>query len=107
LARARPADLPDFTKGGRTFTDFVDCTFAWWASLQPSWRDFRRDRVSREVKGTWGVLHAPRTNGVLSVVVIVYWWAQVLEKDKRMGSAHADYELFAEDVAWVLSKLPN
>ena len=107
LARARPADLPDFTKGGRTFAEFVDSALAWWASLQPSWRSFWRDRASREVKGGWGVLYCPRTNGVLSIVILVYWWAQVLETDKQQDGTRTDYESFAEDVAWVLSKLSD
>lgn len=105
LARARPADLPDFTKGGRTFADFVDSAFSWWASLQPTWRTFQRSGASREVQGAWGILYAPRTNGVLSVVILVYWWAQILELDERVHDTRTDYELFAEDVAWVLSEL--
>ena len=87
--------------------DFVESTFTWWASLQPSWRKFQRDGASREVAGTWGVLYAPHTNGVLSVVIIIYWRAQVLGEDKWMGGMRSDYELFAEGVVWVLSKLSD
>lgn len=104
-SRARPAGLPDYTKSGRTFADFVDSTFAWWASIQPSWRTFERGRVSREVHGGWDVLHAPRINGLLNVVMLVYWWISVLEEHKPEGSSRADYEFFADDVAWVFSNL--
>ena len=107
MARARPAGVPDFEKGGRTFTDFVDSVFAWWTFLQPPWRKFKRGRVCREVGGDWGILYAPRANGLLSIVVLVYWWAKVLEEQKPVDGLRADYELFAEDVAWVISNLYN
>ena len=107
MARARPAGVPDFKKGGRTFTDFVDSVFAWWTFLQPPWRKFKCGRVRREVGGEWGILYAPRANGLLSIVVLVYWWAKVLEEQKPVDGLRADYELFAEDVAWVISNLYN
>ena len=107
LSRARPDYLPDFTKGKRSFSDFVDSTFAWWGSIQPRWRSFERGIVSREVCGEWDVLYAPCINGLLNVVILVYWWARILEEQKPKEGVRADYEQFAEDVAWVLSNLSN
>ena len=104
-ARARPAGIPDFTKGGRTFTDFVDSVLRWWSSIRPSWRTFERSKPSREVRGGWDVLHAPRINGLLNVVMLVYWWASILEEHKPEDGVREDYEFFADDVAWVLSNL--
>ena len=104
-ARARPAGLPDFTKGKRTFSSFVDSAFAWWGSIQPSWRSFKCGEVSREVNGDWGVLYAPRINGLLNIVMLVYWWVGVLEEQKPKDGIRADYEEFADDVAWVFSNL--
>ena len=104
-SRARPPGLPDYTKGKRTLSTFVDSILMWWASIQPSWRTFERGRVCREVCGDWGVLSAPRTNGLLNVVMLVYWWAKILEEDKPEDGMRADYKLFADDVAWVLSNL--
>ena len=106
LTRARPPGIPDYEKGGRTLVDFVDSVFAWWTFLQPPWRKFERGRVCREVGGGWGILYAPRANGLLSVVILVYWWGKILEKQPADGF-RADYELFAEDVAWVISNLYN
>ena len=103
--RARPAALPDYTKGGRTFSDFVDSVFIWWGSLQPSWRSFKRGKVSHEVRGGWETLHAPRINGLLNVVILVYWWGRILEEEKPEDGTRAKYEEFADDVAWVLSHL--
>ena len=104
-SRACPAAPPDHKKGKRTFVMFVDSVFAWWHSLQPLWRTFQRGMVSRTVKGDWGVLRAPRINGLLNVIILVYWWARVLEEQEPGGGARADYEFFADDVAWVLLHL--
>jgi hypothetical protein len=84
---------------------FVDSIFAWWSSLQPSWRPFERGVVSREVHGEWGHLCAPRINGLLNVVILVYWWSRILEEQKPADSIRADYHFFADDVSWVLSNL--
>jgi hypothetical protein len=106
-SRARPANLPDYTKAGRTFADYVDSVFTWWSLIQPSWRTFERGRVSRKVLGEWDVLYAPRINGLLNVVMLVYWWIKILEEHKPEDGRHADYVFFAEDVAWVFSKLTD
>ena len=103
--RARPASLPDYEKAGRTFSTFVDSTLGWWGSIQPSWRGFERGVVSREIRGDWEGLRSPRINGLLNVVVLVYWWGRILEEHRPEGAVRADYEFFANDVAWVLSHL--
>ena len=104
-SRACPAAPPDHKKGKWTFAMFVDLVFAWWCSLQPSWRTFQRGTVLCTVKGDWGVLCAPHINGLLNVVILIYWWAWVLEEQEPGGGARADYEFFADDVAWVLLHL--
>ena len=107
-SKARPAILPDFTKGKRSLSDFVDSVLAWWNLIQPSWRSFQRGgEVSRVVCGEWETLYAPRINGLLNVVVLAYWWAGTLEKQGAKGSDRADYEEFASDVAWVFSKFSS
>ena len=104
-ARARPAGAPDYPKGKRTFSMFVDSVFIWWGSIQPSWRSFERGVVSRRVRGKWGALYAPRINGMLNVVILVYWWILVLEEQKPKDGDRADYDFFADDVSWALSQL--
>jgi hypothetical protein len=104
-SRARPAIIPNYTAGGRTFKGFTDSVLAWWASIQPSWRTFERGSVSREVKGGWDVLRTTRINGLLNIVILVYWWVRILEEEEPEGGVRADYEIFAEDVAWVFSNL--
>ena len=106
-SRARPANLPDYARGKRTFADFANSILTWWTFIQPPWRVLKRGKVSREVLGGWDDLRAPRINGLLNVVILVYWWINILDELKPGGSVHADYELFAEDVAWVFSKLSS
>ena len=104
-ARARPANLPDFVGGKRTLSGFIDSVFVWWGLIQPSWRLFKRGEVSREVQGDWGDLYAPRINGLLNVVILVYWWAKALKELKPEDGIRAEYEEFADDVVWVFSNL--
>lgn len=104
-SRARPSNCPDFTNGKRTFQMFIDSVFEWWGSIQPTWRSFARGHISREVDGGWEVLHTPRINGLLNVVILAYWWVRILGEVESAGSSRVDYEFFAEDVAWVFSKL--
>ena len=104
-SRARPLHFPDFMKGKRTFQMFVDSVFEWWGLVQPTWRSFVRGRVCHEVNGGWDALRAPQINGLLNIVILAYWWVRTLDEVEPAGSSRVDYELFAEDVAWVLSKL--
>ena len=105
IAKARSANLPDYKKGGRTFSMFVDTIFTWWSSLQPPWRSFERGIVSRQVQGSWGSLRCPRINGLLSIVILAYWWSRILDEEDPEDGVRADYNFFADDVAWVLSSL--
>ena len=104
-SRARPANLPDYKRNGRTFGMFVDSILKWWGRVQPSWRSFECGVVSREVQGNWEGLRSPRVNGLLNVVVLVYWWGRILEEHEPEGAVRTNYEYFADDVAWVLSHL--
>ena len=104
-SRARPAHLPDYMKGGRTFRTFVDSVLRWWGSIQPSWRILEPAVVSRQVEGDWEAIRAPGINGLLNVVILVYWWSRILEEHEPEGGIRAEYELFADEVAWVFSHL--
>ena len=47
----------------------------WWISLQPDWR-VSKDGVlmSEELVGDWGALRKPGINGVLGVLVCLFYW---------------------------------
>jgi len=104
-SRARPSDIPNLLDGSRTFKAFTDLVLRWWGSIQPSWRVFEQGKASRDVKGSWEDLYAPRINGILNVVILAYWWVSILDNDEPEDGVREDYEFFADDVAWVLSKL--
>ena len=104
-SRARPAYLPECARGEQTTRTFVDSILGWWGSIQPSWRSFECGVVSREVEGDWEALRAPHVNGLLNVVILVYWWGRILEECQPEDGVRADYEFFADDVAWVFSRL--
>ena len=61
--------------------------------------------VSREVQGDWETLCAPCINGLLNVVMLVYWWSRILKEQRPSDGIRADYEFFADDVSFVLSNL--
>ena len=46
-------------------------------------------------------------NGLLNIVVLAYWWVRILEEHKPEDGVHAEYESFAEDVAWVFFNLAS
>jgi hypothetical protein len=55
----------------------------------------------------WDVIYAPHINGLPNAIILIYWWVRVLEEQKLKDGVHADYEQFADDVAWVFSNLSN
>ena len=85
----------------------TDSVFTWWAFIQPSWRTFKRGQISCKVQGEWDILHSPHINGLLNVVMLVYWWVRILEEHEPKDSVRTDYEFFAKDVAWVFSNLSS
>ena len=85
----------------------MDSTLTWWDSIQPDWRSFERRKVSQRVCGGWGVLDASHINGLLNVVILVYWWVRLLKEQKPKDAVRADYEKFADDVTWVFSTISN
>ena len=53
--------------------------------------------------GDWEHLFRPGVNGLLNVVILAHWWAQILEE--RGCAGDETYSWFVSDVAWVLSQL--
>ncbi|TRM56386.1 hypothetical protein BD626DRAFT_413931 [Schizophyllum amplum] len=82
--------------------------WAWWASLQPEWRDVDaagRREPEREVRdGDWGsALEVRGQNGMLSVVACLCWWGDVLGS-RTTPNAHSWLRL-VHDVTWVCEQL--
>ena len=77
ISRARPttwqptiADLSDY-KG-----EFD----GWWKSLQPTWRISNNEVDKTLIQGDWDCLRIPGLNGVISVVVALFYWGLALKE---------------------------
>ena len=95
-SRARPDRIPPFDglKG------FASGVVEWWISIQPDWRRLKCGETNQG-DGCWESLYQPGINGLLNVVILVYWWAKTLEGSGESGDAA--YHWLANDVTWVLS----
>ena len=72
----------------------------WWISLQPDWR-VSEDGVlmSEELVGDWGALRKPRINGVLGVLVCLFYWGLEVKRNAKQHQGWADH---VEDCILVL-----
>lgn len=69
--------------------------------MQPDWRTAgpANDKMSREGAGGWEKLRRPGKNGILIVLLTLWWWkAQPLVVEK-------DWLVAVDDVRWVLEVL--
>ena len=61
---------------------------------------------SQEEGGTLDCLFQPGINGLLNIVILVYWWSNGLVGSGTDSEAESlRYRWFIADVVWVLSKL--
>jgi len=99
-SRARPDRIPPFDD----LKEFAIGVAEWWISIQPDWRRLKRGEANRG-DGCWECLYQPGINGLLNVVILVYWWAKASEG--RGESGDPAYHWLVEDVTWVLSRLTH
>ena len=100
LARACPNRIPPFDSLSSLGNSIVD----WWIFIQPDWwRMGMECGVTSQEGGCWERLYQPGINGLLNVVIVVYWWAKILEE--RGQSVDASYHWLVADITWVLSQL--
>ena len=99
-SRARPNKLPPYD----SFSSFTNTIVQWWISMQPDWRrsGLRCGTIARD-EGKLESLYQPGINGLLNIVILVYWWASILEE--RGEPAGLAYHWLLADVTWVLSQL--
>lgn len=119
----RPLLLTTWVRDGRGRTcfpaitnvpKFADGWWLWWSYLQPGWRSRKRplsrDSSFNDDENVWSKLIAPGANGMLGVVVCVYWWGKA-ELNKEIAGAVKvqgrveDWEEAVTDVEWVLKEL--
>ncbi|THU93118.1 hypothetical protein K435DRAFT_670810, partial [Dendrothele bispora CBS 962.96] len=110
----RPAAIGVWFKSGKKFRDFtpkewkdgdvdsIHLSFPkWWSAISPSWRsrDKNHDVIwGNEENGDWSVLDKHGPCGLLTVIMLLVWWAQ-FNSDKSLWSKAA------QDVLLVLRGL--
>jgi hypothetical protein len=82
-ATSRPSCVKIWIQSARTMSDdFVDNRvvlralpaqwWSWWRVLQPSERGDSLSRIEQHMD--WKQLNVAGINGILSIVVVLYWW---------------------------------
>ena len=77
---------------------------AWWAALQPDWRDVTDWPFPQEFPtgGSWDKILIGGKDGIFIVMMTLSWWSIEQAKDEDESS---QLDLAIEDVSWVLSNL--
>lgn len=97
-SRARPDRIPPFDGLGKFGSGVVE----WWIFIQSDWRKLKCGETDRG-SGSWESLYQPGINGLLNVIILVYWWARTLEEGGESGDVA--YHWLVDDVTWVLAQL--
>ena len=74
---------------------------AWWISLQPTWR-VSEGKIVSGGKGDWDVLRKPGLNGLICMLVGLFYWGTFVQTDK---SQHRGWVELVEDCTLVLRQL--
>jgi len=77
IGRARPSTWRPVIKN---LPQYEVLFWAWWLDIQPDWRLEDGKLVSERLVGNWEPLQLPGTNGIVSVMVALFYWGlEVLE----------------------------
>ena len=76
-SRARPGRIPPYG----TLSSFRNSVVEWWIFIQPIWqrRKIECGKTLRD-EGDFDLLYQSGINGLLNIVVLIYWWASILEE---------------------------
>ncbi|KAJ7429159.1 hypothetical protein B0H11DRAFT_1680357, partial [Mycena galericulata] len=104
-APKRPKQVSDWVQRARRATPqipnlkaFVEEWWAWWTSINPSWRRVN-GKLVQDGAGPWTELEFPGSNGFLNVVVCLKWWRS------KLAEGNEEWENAVGDVTWVLSQM--
>ncbi|KDQ24430.1 hypothetical protein PLEOSDRAFT_1107361 [Pleurotus ostreatus PC15] len=79
---------------------FADQWWRWWRASNPSWRVVDgSDSLSKDRDGPWDGVTATGINGLLSIIVGLWWWR---ERTADADPAIETWHNAVEDVVWVL-----
>ena len=100
IQRARPATWRPVIDN---VADLEKSYSMWWASLQPAWRHFEDGSLRTDlVDGDWSELRRPGVNGILNVLVVLFYWGLLVVGDNEVRQR---WLLAVEDCTMVLNHL--
>ena len=73
---------------------YCDAFSKWWTALQPDWRVHEGKIISKEVNGDWGALKRPGLNGIVSVLVALYYWGGAVAGDAESSYSSCPIQLY-------------
>lgn len=94
-AAGRPAAVGDWIRRARVPTfrpkianvkAYEKAHVKWWASVQPEWRQGANEGILAGTDGDWSDLRKSGANGILSVIVSLFFWGTAGSVSKRKGS---------------------
>ncbi|KAK0429659.1 hypothetical protein EV421DRAFT_1722942 [Armillaria borealis] len=118
----RPAEVGNWLKRGR-HVEYVpelgrkdlkslgDSWWVWWKALQLDWRgvsgvDGCLHTDHQIGDGEWEHLWHPGANGLMTVIICLKWWGELITKHYGMGSLRMrSWETAVEDVLWVMTSM--
>ena len=62
---------------------YVASFWEWWTLIQPDWRCEDGELVRERLVGNWEPLRRPGTNGIVSVMVALFYWGLEVLEDTR------------------------
>ncbi|KAJ6523681.1 hypothetical protein DFH09DRAFT_1329919 [Mycena vulgaris] len=119
-ATPRPKEVDEWIRSGRgtrskktvrvdDLVTFGKTWNAWWASIQPSWREKDAEGVfstGGEYGDDWSTLDFEGQNGNLTAVAGLYFWGSTRRKLSVLPSGiQEDWERAVQDVTWMLEGL--
>lgn len=95
IARHRPTN---FQSNISNLKDYKSEFIHWWSGLQPTWRISNNG----DKDGDWGCLRVPGINGIMNVVVALFYWGLASE---GKSAHHNAWQAAVEDCVTVFSSL--
>ncbi|KAJ3817108.1 hypothetical protein F5880DRAFT_1618598 [Lentinula raphanica] len=112
----RPVEITKWIRYGRynkikisiapsEIDNFAARMWAWWAYLQPEWREFGEDKRPLPVErfgDDWASIDIHGNNGWLSLLAGLRWWGECLAQRPRQNRADHDWLGLIEDMSKIL-----
>jgi hypothetical protein len=83
--------------------EFLTSWWAWWANLQPTWRDLHGQNLSKDLPPDgeqWLKISKAGCNGIFLIVLLLGCWIRTEEKAEGTTYLNA-----LRDLEWVITQL--